>query len=108
MAASYTLKKEQRAFSLDASIPPVLEIDSGTTVTFETGDAAYERLFKGEAVQDIGLENFNAVTGPVFVRGAEPGDALQVEIMDVQVRRNHGCTSASCMVSLVARVWWSG
>ncbi|MBN8595947.1 MAG: acetamidase/formamidase family protein [Anaerolineae bacterium] len=87
MAASYTLKKEQRAFSLDASIPPVLEIDSGTTVTFETGDAAYERLFKGEAVQDIGLENFNAVTGPVYVRGAEPGDALQVEIMDVQVRR---------------------
>ncbi len=87
MANSYALKKEQRAFSFDASIPPVLEIDSGDTVTFETGDAAYERLFNGETVEGIGLENFNAVTGPVLVRGAEPGDALRIELLDVSVRR---------------------
>lgn len=85
--ASYSLAKEQKAFSFDRTIPQVLEIDSGDTVTFETGDAAYERLFKGETVEAIGLENFNAVTGPVLVHGAEPGDALRVEILDVQVRR---------------------
>ncbi len=85
--ATYSLKKEQRAFSFDRSIPPVLEIDSGDTVTFETGDAAYERLANGETVEAIGLENFNAVTGPVRVRGAEPGDALKIEVLEVQVRR---------------------
>jgi amidase len=85
--ATYWLKKEQRAFSFDPTIPPVLEIDSGDTVTFETGDAAYERLSKGETVEAIGLENFNAVTGPVLVRGAQTGDALRVEILDVQVTR---------------------
>ena len=58
---------------LIATIPPVLEIDSGDTVTFETGDAAYERLSNGESVEAIGLENFNAVTGPVVVRGAATG-----------------------------------
>jgi amidase len=85
--ADHFLTKEQRAFAFDASIPPVLTIASGDTVTFETGDAAYERLYNGETVQDIGLENFNAVTGPVYVEGAQPGDALRVDIREVQVRR---------------------
>ncbi len=85
--SSHTLQKEQKAFAFDASIPPVLEIESGDTVTFETGDFAYERLFKGETVEAIGLENFNAVTGPVGVKGAEPGDALKIEIVDIKVTR---------------------
>ncbi len=85
--SNFTIPKDQKAFAFDASIPPVLEIDSGDTVTFETGDAAYERLSKGETVEAIGLENFNAVTGPVRVRGAEPGDALKIELVDIQVTR---------------------
>jgi amidase len=87
MSATYRLPKEQRSFAFDRSITPVLEIDSGDTVTFETGDVAYERLANGETVDAIGLENFNAVTGPVLVRAAQPGDALKVEILDIQVRR---------------------
>lgn len=85
--SNFTIPKDQKAFAFDASIPPVLEIDSGDTVTFETGDAAYERLSKGETVEAIGLENFNAVTGPVRVRGAEAGDALKIEINSIQVTR---------------------
>ncbi len=85
--SSYTLQKEQKAFAFDAGIPPVLEIESGDTVTFETGDVAYERLSKGEPVEAIGLENFNAVTGPVKVKGAEAGDALKIEVVDIQVTR---------------------
>lgn len=85
--ATYTLRKEQHTFAFDATIPPVLTINSGDSVTFETGDAAYERLSQGEAVDAIGLENFNAVVGPVAVNGAESGDALKIVIDDVQVRR---------------------
>jgi amidase len=83
----YRLSKEQKAFAFDPTLPPVLTIASGDTVTFETGDAAYERLSNGEPVEAIGLENFNAVTGPVYVEGAQPGDALKIEILDVQVTR---------------------
>jgi amidase len=82
------LAKEQKAFAFDRTIPPVAEIDPGTVVRFETGDAAYERLSKGESVDAIGLETFNAVTGPVFVRGAQPGDALVVEVLDVEIHRS--------------------
>ena len=38
-------------------------------------------------MEAIGLPNFNRVTGPVSVRGAAPGDALRIEVLDVQVRR---------------------
>jgi amidase len=86
--AEFMLKKEQNATSFDRTIPPALEIDPGATVTVETGDVAYERLSKGETVEAIGLENFNRVTGPVYVRGAEPGDALHIEVLDVQVTRS--------------------
>jgi amidase len=85
--SDFTLNREQNATSFDPTLAPVLEIDPGATVTFQTGDVAYERLSKGEAVDVIGLENFNRVTGPVYVRGAQPGDALRIEILDVQVTR---------------------
>lgn len=84
--AEYTLSKDQKAFAFDRTIASVLEIDSGDTVTFETGDAAYARLANGETVEAIGLENFNAVTGPVQVRGAQPGDALKIEVLEVNIR----------------------
>ena len=85
--ADHTLPAETFQVSFDASIPPALEIDPGDTVTFQTGDVAYERLAAGESVDAIGLPNFNRVTGPVGVRGAAPGDALRIEVLDVQVRR---------------------
>jgi amidase len=85
--ADHTLPAETFQVSFDASIPPALRIDPGDTVTFQTSDVAYARLAAGESVEAIGLPNFNRVTGPVSVRGAAPGDALRIEVLDVQVRR---------------------
>jgi amidase len=81
------LSRDQRAFAFDRDVPPVADIDPGAVVVFETGDAAYERLSRGESVDAIGLQNFNAVTGPVRVRGAEPGDAVRVDVLDIRVTR---------------------
>ena len=85
--AEHALSRETYQVAFDPSVPPALEIDPGDTVTFETGSDAYERLAGGESVDAIGLPNFNRVTGPVAVRGAEPGDALAIEVLDVQVRK---------------------
>jgi amidase len=75
------------AVVLDARIPPALEVEPGEVVTSETGDEAYRRLATGESVEEIGLERFNTVTGPVLVRGAEPGDALRVEVLEIAIER---------------------
>jgi amidase len=85
--AEHVLPADTYQVAFDPSVPPALEIDPGDTVTFQTGSDAYERLAAGESVDAIGLPNFNRVTGPVAVRGASPGDALVIEVLDVQVRR---------------------
>jgi amidase len=85
----HTLSKEQCSHAFDRSTDPALEIDPGDEVSFETSDAAYERLANGESIEQIGLENVNAVTGPVLVRGAEPGDALRIDVLDVALVRGY-------------------
>jgi acetamidase/formamidase len=89
-----------RHFVWDNSIPPRLEIDSGDTVVFECKDASDGYFSFDSTVTDMvaraeasRLERENlkpgkaarghALTGPVRVRGAKPGDILQVEILDL-------------------------
>ena len=75
----------QRAFERTGK--PAIEIDSGDVVTFETSDDAYERLWRGESPDEIADEDYNVVTGPVAVRGAEQGDRLRMEIIGISIRR---------------------
>lgn len=87
-APDLVLAKEQHTLDFRAEHEPRARIASGAVVRFETGDIAYERLSKGEPLEEIGLETFNRVTGPVFVEGAEPGDAIRVEILGIEIVRS--------------------
>lgn len=60
-------------------------MDPGSTVTFEVEDNTWERLRDG-ATQDE-LPGFNPVTGPLAIRGANPGDALRIEVVAVEPAR---------------------
>lgn len=82
------LTKDQHTLDFRRDHSPVARAASGTVVRFETGDIAYERLSKGETVEQIGLETFNRVTGPLFVEDAGPGDALRIEILDIAIHRS--------------------
>ncbi len=69
------------------AIEPVVEVDPGDTVVYETRDA-FDRQMDGEsAAEDVGnldLGPVHPLTGPVFVRGAEPGDLLEVELVAIE------------------------
>ena len=86
MSTEYFIAKERHAFSLNRSIPPVLTVQPPCTITFETDDLAYRQLSQGDSPEEIDFQNFNMVTGPVFIEGAEPGDALRLEVIDVTVK----------------------
>ena len=69
-------------------LPPVLTVQSGDTVRFQTLDAGWgleqfhedgspRRLF---APRDPETDSGHALCGPVFVEGAEPGMTLEVQI----------------------------
>lgn len=85
---SLLLGKEQHTLDFRASHAPVASVASGTVARFETGDIAYERLSRGESIESIGLETFNRVTGPVAVEGAQPGDAIRVTILGIEIVRS--------------------
>jgi acetamidase/formamidase len=83
--AEYFLDNSTTHAFWDNSFPPRLEINSGDTVTFDCRES-----FDGQVTPDSGVEVWNTVDfsrvhsllGPVFVRGAKPGDTLEVEILD--------------------------
>src|SRR5688572_4196208 len=81
----HTIHARHHHFGWDNSLPPVARVAPGTTLEFECNDASGGQLTRGSALADIASLDFgriNPVTGPIFVEGAEPGDALQVTIRD--------------------------
>jgi acetamidase/formamidase len=70
----------------NAALPPVLTIDSGAEVIVETrsGEDDQFRPDSGPAdVARLDMRRLHALSGPIFVRGAEPGDTLAVHILEV-------------------------
>ena len=79
----HTIHADHHHFGWDRSIPPVLTIAPGETIAFECPDASGGQLSEKSTVADVPKLDFgrvNPVTGPVFIDGAEPGDALKVTI----------------------------
>jgi len=67
-------------------IPPALKVDPGDTVALETRDAFDGAITPNMTVADFHRIDLNVVhplTGPVFINGAEPGDLLEVHILDI-------------------------
>jgi formamidase len=68
-------------------IEPVVEVDPGDTVVYETRDAFDGQLNGESTAEDVGnldLSGVHPLTGPVFVKGAEPGDLLEVKLVAVE------------------------
>jgi len=73
-------------FSKDAS--PVLTVESPEEIVFETVDARGGRSYPDLTYVPPPLpplETMNPATGPVAVQGAEPGDALVVDILAIDL-----------------------
>jgi acetamidase/formamidase len=74
----------------DRSLAPRLAIDPGDEVYFECVDSSGAQVKPGMAVADyltIDRARIHALTGPVFVNGAEPGDVLEIDVLSIQ---HHG------------------
>jgi formamidase len=70
-------------------IEPVLEVEPGEDVVLETRDAVDGYLNPSSTVDDLGRLALGAVhplTGPVYVKGAKPGDLLEIEFLDIQAQ----------------------
>ena len=67
-------------------IPPVLRCRPGDEVVLETRDAFDGQMHRDATLATVAAPNLDVVhplTGPVYVEGAEPGDLLEVRIIEV-------------------------
>jgi acetamidase/formamidase len=75
-------------------LPPVLSVDPGDSVRFQSLNAGWDWEPDMEYVErDADLHNGHALTGPIEVRGAKAGKTLVVSIDEV-TPRNWGVTFA--------------
>src|ERR1700674_694029 len=68
------------------SMPPRLSIAPGDTVRMECVDSSGEQVHPAMSVAEflsIDRGRIHALTGPIFVEGAGPGDVLQIEVLEV-------------------------
>ena len=73
-------------YRYDNSIPPALSIDSGDIVTFvcrEACDGQFTRDSTAEVLDHLDWDRIHSLTGPIEMRGAEPGDTLKAEILEL-------------------------
>lgn len=71
-------------------IPPVVEADEGEEVALECRDAVDGHLNAKSTEADFAALTVGAIhplTGPVLVKGARPGDLLEVEFVDIVPQR---------------------
>ena len=67
-------------------IPPILEIEPGEELVIETRDARDGQIRMGTTIADLARQDRKAghpLTGPFYVKGARPGDLLEVEYLDI-------------------------
>jgi amidase len=73
-------------FNLGRRQQPLVRVPPGTRVRFHTTDVGYqEALNQGLEADPQLIHRLNALTGPVFVEGAGPGDALVTYIERIEV-----------------------
>ena len=71
----------------DPTIEPIATVDSGAVVEFDLLDASCGQLDADCGVPQLLALNFDRVDqvgGPIAVNGAEPGDTLQIDLLDFQ------------------------
>jgi len=84
-AAAHRIGREDVVWAFGPDLEPVLEVDPGEIVTLETNDCFTGQIqTEDDLVTEIDFGRVNSATGPIAVRGAEPGDSLVVELLEVR------------------------
>src|SRR5882757_8799303 len=93
--AEHRLTAEPTHSRWNRALEPRLTISSGDTVHMSCLDASGGQVKPGASVEDflaIDRNRIHALTGPIQIDGAEPGDVLEIQVLQVE-HRGWGWTS---------------
>jgi acetamidase/formamidase len=84
---SLHIGRDQFQLAWDRDFEPIATVASGETVAFDALDASCGQITASSTVSDLEALDFDRVDqvhGPIGVEGAEPGDTLQIDLLDFQ------------------------
>jgi len=84
--AEHSLSAEPTHSRWNRALEPRLSVASGDTVHLECVDSSGSQVHPSMKLQEylkIDRDRIHALTGPIFVEGAEPGDVLEVDVLEV-------------------------
>ncbi len=83
----YRLSREHTHARWDNSIAPLIRVEPGDVVELETKEASDGQIAPDSNLDILAKLDFSVIhplTGPVAIVGAEPGDTLEVEVLDIR------------------------
>lgn len=89
MAHTHHFPDDAVHFTWDAGNEPVLSIADGDTVVVETRDVSDNQITPESdtsAIDGLDWDRVYPLAGPIAVEGAQPGDTLAIEILDLHTR----------------------
>ncbi len=79
------INKDQHVWAFDSAMQPVVTVDPGTIIEIETWDCFTGQVqSENDTIAQLDLNRVNSATGPIAVKGAEPGDSLSVTFIDIK------------------------
>jgi acetamidase/formamidase len=89
MARTHYFPTDRVHFTWDVTNAPVITVDSGDTVVVQTRDVSDNQITPAstaEALPGMNWERVYPLAGPIAVNGAQPGDTVGVEILDIRTQ----------------------
>jgi len=82
----HKVSKDTIVYAMSAQNKPVLHVEPGAQVQFETWDALHGQVKSADKGFDgLDWSRVNPATGPVYISGAQAGDILSVKIDKIDV-----------------------
>jgi acetamidase/formamidase len=89
MARTHYFPADRVQYKWDNRAEPVLSVAPGDTVVFELRDVSDNQIgpaSTSEVLARLDWDRVYPLSGPIHVEGAAPGDALEVEVLDLHTR----------------------
>jgi amidase len=81
-----TISRNQVIYQFDPKNQPVATVEPGDTILLETDDCFGSQLVsEKDLITEVDFNKVNPATGPIEIRGAQPGDILSVDILDIKL-----------------------
>ena len=83
---TFEISEEKSIYAFSQGMKPVIAVPDGSRLIIKTQDAFGNQLRTLEDKLDgIDWNRVNPASGPIFIEGAEPGDALEIKIEKIEV-----------------------